>query len=41
MRFLLAGLSVSLLVAGMAMGQEGAPKKSEMVWTATILGVGG
>ena len=25
MRFLLAGLSVSLLVAGMAMGQEGAP----------------
>ena len=41
MRFLLVGLSVSLFVAGMAAGQEGAPKKSEMVWTATILGVGG
>lgn len=41
MRFLLVGLSMSLLVAGTAAGQQGTPKKSEMVWTATIIGVGG
>lgn len=41
MRILLAGLCVSLLVAGTAAGQQEKPKKYEMVWTATILGVSG